>query len=178
MPKAAVRSRKTAAKGAAHARNTAGAVCLRIHGESHRAERGGGRHVRVFVVLFNAQRLVADWRRAVALGGARRGGYLRARPALFRRRVCVRHFGGAVDFVDTRHHPAERRRGNRLYLHHLLCHRPVYRVGEPDCGQRAGNRVGQYFRHCRRRYFSGSHHHRRVPAVYAAHLEKPALGVF
>jgi manganese/iron transport system ATP-binding protein len=131
----------------------AGAVWLSLYAECDVGIGAGGRRVRLSLLLPDAERLVADWRRPLPLHRTGRGGSLYARPALRRRRVSLRRPGGGQHAVSQPAFEAQRGCHYRPDLFLVLRYRAVYGVAEPDFGeypdhysrQYSGDRPGGYY---------------------------------
>lgn len=78
------------ARREAHDELAAGAVWLLLYAQCDVGVGAGGRRLRLSLLLPDAQRLVADWRRPLPLDCTRRRRGLYARPALRARRVSLR----------------------------------------------------------------------------------------
>ena len=141
------------ARREAHDELAAGAVWLSLYAQCDVGIGAGGRRLRLSLLLPDAQRLVADWRRPFPLDCARRRRGLYARPAVCPRRVSLRRPGGGQYAVFAAAIAAKRGCDYRPDLLFLLRYRTVYGVAEPDVGeypdhyprQYSGHRPGGYY---------------------------------
>ena len=149
------------------------AVHLRLHGQRHVGVGAGRRRLRLPVRLSDAEGLVADRRRALALDRAGRRRRLHARPALRPRRLPLGRAGGRRDAVPQPAHQAQGRRHHRADLHLLLRARPVHDLAVAGLGEHPDHRARQHPRRHAGRHAAARHHRRRLAGDPAGQVEGP-----
>ena len=161
------------ARREAHDELAAGAVWLSLYAQCDVGVGAGGLRLCVSLLLPDAQRLVADWRRPLPLDCTRRRRGLYARPAFRARRISLRRPGGGQHAVFAAALAAKRGCYYRADLLLLLRDRAVYGVAESDLREYSDHHPRQYSGHRPGGYYPAGGDRLYLNGDSAAEMERP-----